>query len=137
MVFTKSDFDIDEEILSKYWDIIDLILSSETIETKDQKKYWIDSLSTMTDEQIDNLKSILIEEKEELQKIDEKYKGSWSATSTSAASANTKDANEEEKQRIKAEKQRQKRREMREAEKEHEQQEEKLEEDILKGLDDL
>lgn len=73
MAFQLSDFKISANVLEKYKDILDLILSSSTIETKDQKQYWIDSLSVMNDDQVANLRNILTEEKDELKKIEDEF----------------------------------------------------------------
>ena len=73
MSYSIQDFTISDDIKEKFNEIIELILLSTTIDNKEKKQYWIDALSTMTDDQVDNLKKILTEEKDELEKIDKQY----------------------------------------------------------------
>jgi hypothetical protein len=59
-----SDFIIDDDVLKNNKDLIELIISSETISDKEQKQYWIDAINDMDDDQMDSLLSILNEEQE-------------------------------------------------------------------------
>ena len=73
MNYSLSDFIIDNSVLQQYWDIVNLIIASETISDKEQKQYWISSLADMDDDQMGSLKSILWEEQEWLKKISEEF----------------------------------------------------------------
>lgn len=73
MVYSYPDFEIKDEIKEKYSDIIQLIFTSITIETKEQKQYWIDALEEMDEDQLINLKKILWDEVDDVKKIDEEY----------------------------------------------------------------
>ncbi len=66
-------FDIPEDVLEEYYDLIQLILESKAIDTDEEKQNWINLLLLMTDEQIEKLRQILLKEKKKLQEIEEKY----------------------------------------------------------------
>lgn len=65
-------FNISDEILANYKELVDLILITESMDD-DERQYWFDILPSMTDEQIDRLFSILDTEKKKLEKLEEKY----------------------------------------------------------------
>lgn len=65
-------FNISDEILAQYKELIDLILATESMDD-DERQYWFDILPSMTNEQIDRLFNILDTEKKKLQKLEEKY----------------------------------------------------------------
>lgn len=123
MLFSLDDFNISNWSKEKFGEIIILIISSVTIETKEQKQYWIDALETMTDNQLVNLKKILSDEHDELKKIDEQYE---QKVQNAEAQAVTKIKQEE----IRAKKQARV-----VAEQEEELTEKKLEADLLKQLE--
>ena len=125
MPFTIWDFNIPDETRKKFKKYIDLIIKSATIESKDQKQYWIDALPTMTSEQLDNLLVILNEEKQELEKIENEYNENINKARQKAVT----EINQEE---IIAKKQAIKMAELADQEKE-----EKLEEDLLKQLNNM
>lgn len=125
MQFQISDFKISASILEKYKDIIDLILWSSTIETKEQKQYWIDSLSVMNDDQVANLRNILTEEKNELKKIDDDY------------NSKVKQAQSQAKQSISEEELAAKRKAILIAEKQDRDSEKQKEDDLLKQIENL
>ena len=56
----------------KFPEIIDLILRSESM-NDEERQYWIDILPVMTPEQTAQLKTILVQEREQLAAIDAKY----------------------------------------------------------------
>ena len=63
---------IPDEIRAKFPDLIDLIVSSESM-NDEERQYWINILPIMTPEQIENLREILQNEKKQLAEIDKKY----------------------------------------------------------------
>ncbi len=71
---TRNDFTftILDEIQSKYPELIDLVLESESIDNN-EKQYWFDIMPSMTDEQIDRLFNILITERRQLEELNIKY----------------------------------------------------------------
>lgn len=124
MQFQFSDFQISANILENYKDILELILWSSTIETKDQKQYWIDSLSVMNSDQIENLRNILAEEKNELKKIDDEYNSK-------------KNTQSQQKNTVSEEELSSKRKAILKAEKEDRDKEKKTEDDLLKQIEDI
>lgn len=63
---------ITDELKQKFPELIDLILGSESM-NDEERQYWVNILPVMTPEQIQNLKDILTNEKEQLAAIDRKY----------------------------------------------------------------
>ncbi len=66
------EFNISEETLAQYKELVDLILNTESMDD-DERQYWFDILPSMTDEQIDRLFNILDTEKKKLEKLETKY----------------------------------------------------------------
>jgi vacuolar-type H+-ATPase subunit I/STV1 len=65
-------FNVSDEILAQYNELIDLILLTESMDD-DERQYWFDIMPSMTNDQIDRLYSILDTEKKKLEKLEEKY----------------------------------------------------------------
>jgi len=63
---------IPDDIREKHSDLIELILSSESM-NDEERQYWINILPIMTEDQIENLRGILANEKDQLAAIDQKY----------------------------------------------------------------
>jgi len=68
-----SNYDIPEGFVVNYPDIVELILWSKTLSTHEDKQHWFDLYVEMNEEQINSLKDILTREKEELERIYQKY----------------------------------------------------------------
>lgn len=69
----KNDtYDIPEAVKQKYPDIIELVLSTKSMNEK-EKQYWFHILPAMKDQQVEKLRKILINEKQKLAEIDKKY----------------------------------------------------------------
>lgn len=68
----QSSVTIPEELKKKFPEIIELILGSESM-NDEERQYWINILSVMTPEQVENLRQILQNEKDQLAAIDDKY----------------------------------------------------------------
>lgn len=66
-------FEIKDEYIIELYYLIELILTSKTIETDEQKQEWINLLQIMNVAQIEKLKLILEKEKTKLQQIEIKY----------------------------------------------------------------
>ena len=65
-------FNISDEVLAQYKELVDLVLSTESMDD-DERQYWFDILPSMTNEQIDRLYNILDTERKKLEKLEEKY----------------------------------------------------------------
>ncbi|MEK7137705.1 MAG: hypothetical protein AAB853_05485 [Patescibacteria group bacterium] len=71
---TQSTVTIPEGLKKKHGVLIALILSSESM-NDEERQYWINILPVMTEPQIENLRQILQNEKDQLAAIDAKYDG--------------------------------------------------------------
>lgn len=60
------------DVRAKFGDLIDMIIASESM-NDDERRYWIDILPAMNDDQISKLKDILVRERDQLAAIDAKY----------------------------------------------------------------
>ena len=63
---------IPEELKQKYPALIELIISSESM-NNEERQYWVNILPIMTPDQVENLRQILVNEREQLAAIDRKY----------------------------------------------------------------
>lgn len=63
---------VPDEIRAQHPDIIDLIVKSESM-NDEERQYWVNILPIMTPEQIQNLREILTNERDQLAAIDKKY----------------------------------------------------------------
>ncbi|MFH1444332.1 MAG: hypothetical protein ABIG34_03000 [Candidatus Peregrinibacteria bacterium] len=69
---TPSTVQIPKELQKKHPELIQLILESESM-NDEERQYWVNILPVMTPEQIQNLRDILTNEKQQLAAIDRKY----------------------------------------------------------------
>lgn len=69
---TPTAVTIPDEVKTKFPELIELIMGSESM-NDEERQYWINILPVMTPEQTQNLKDILINERDQLQAIDRKY----------------------------------------------------------------
>lgn len=63
---------IPTELRQTFPDIVDLVMQSESM-NNDERQYWFDILPVMSPEQIQQLRDILVNEKNQLAAIDAKY----------------------------------------------------------------
>lgn len=115
---------IPDDIKKKFPELVELITGSESM-NNEERQYWINILPIMTPEQIQNLRDILDNEKQQLAEIDKKYSQQLSA--------------QDQKKLIeKTQEERRRRREER-AQKEHEYEEkdESKTEDLLQQIENL
>lgn len=68
----KEDFNIPASVLAQFAEMIDLILLSESM-NDEERQYWFDILPVMNAEQVESLKTILVNERNQLAAIDAKY----------------------------------------------------------------
>jgi hypothetical protein len=106
-------------------EIVDLILASESM-NDEERQYWIDILPVMTSEQVEQLHTILKNEKEQLAAIDAKYDPQIQAV-----------ANQERPLKQIAEERRNKMASRSTKEQQARKEEAEKAEDILKKMDDL
>ncbi len=69
-VITK--YSIPETVLKKIPDLIALMLQTESMDEA-EREYWYQILPVMTDDQVNKLRNILVNEKEQLVRLDEEY----------------------------------------------------------------
>ncbi len=91
----KRDFAIPDSVRAAFPELIDLISSSESM-NDDERQYWFDILPVMTAEQIENLRSILANERTKLAEIDAKYANQSQATASGEDMVKNRKANRED-----------------------------------------
>jgi hypothetical protein len=60
------------DVRAKFGELVDLIVASESM-NDDERRYWIDILPVMNDDQVSKLRDILARERDQLAAIDAKY----------------------------------------------------------------
>lgn len=65
-------FKIPQFVKDTYPDLIPLIIETESM-SDDERQYWFSILPIMTEEQVSKLREILINEREQLKKLDDEY----------------------------------------------------------------
>ncbi|MDA1208444.1 MAG: hypothetical protein O2904_00230 [bacterium] len=68
----QSGLVISDDVRTKYPDLLELILGSESM-NDEERQYWLNILPIMTPDQVENLRGILSNEKQQLAAIDNKY----------------------------------------------------------------
>ena len=63
---------VPDELKKKYPQLIELVLKSESM-NDEERQYWINILPIMTPDQVENLRGILKNEREQLAAIDKRY----------------------------------------------------------------
>ena len=119
-----SSVTIPAELKKKFPELVELILGSESM-NDEERQYWVNILPVMTPEQIENLRQILTNEKDQLAAIDKKYQKEMDSLGKGKAV--------EEMAKRRGEK----RRDRRAAEGEAEEEERKKEEEILAAIAEL
>ena len=64
---------VPEEVSKKFPDLLAMIKKSESMNAE-ERQYWVDVLPIMTEEQIANLRSILENEKKQIEEAEKEYK---------------------------------------------------------------
>jgi len=119
-----SKFHIPQAVKDLYPDLIPLILQTESMDDE-EREYWFQILPIMTDDQVDKLREILVNEKDQLAKLDAEYE------------AELEKINEKHLSEWEAFEYEQTRDEIQQKESAHEKEEASLEEDLLNKLDEL
>lgn len=117
-------FDIPQFVKDHYPDLIPLTIESESM-NDDERQYWFSILPIMTDEQVQKLREILLNEREQLRKLDEDY------------AKELKKINDDQIIKMQEAERKEKWGGIRESEKTHEEQESEKEEELLKKLQEL
>ena len=117
-------FDIPETVKQQYPDLIPLILETESM-NDEERQYWFQILPIMTEDQVKKLREILVNEKQQLSKLDKDYEGE-------VKRINAKHVGE-----WKAFESKEKRQKLQAAEKQAESTEKQTEEELLKKLQGL
>lgn len=117
-------YTIPESVKSQFPDLVALLIKTESM-NDEERDYWFQVLPIMNEDQIIKLRTILVNEREQLKKIDTEY------------DAEMKKLNDVHKNEWNAFEEQQKRIALREAEASHEEQEQQKEEDLLKKLQDI
>lgn len=69
---SAADIVVSDELRAKYPQLTELILKTESM-TDDERKYWVQILPIMTEEQVTRLRKILEEEAQQLAQLDAQY----------------------------------------------------------------
>ncbi len=117
-------YTIPESVKNQFPDLVALLIKTESM-NDEERDYWFQVLPIMNEDQIIKLRTILVNEREQLKKIDTEY------------DAEMKKLNDVHKNEWNAFEEQQKRIALREAEASHEEQEQQKEEDLLKKLQDI
>jgi len=117
----NTQLNIPESVKKKYPDLVNLVLETKSMDN-DERQYWFNILPIMKEEQVTKLRNILETEKNKIAQIDSQY----SNVSAPKAASNF---NKEEFIKNKNE--------LRAAEAAHEEHEEKLEDELLKEIENF
>lgn len=120
----KAQFVIPPEVEQKYPDLIPLVLATESM-SDGERQYWFQLVPIMSEEQIKKFRDILINEKEQLKKLDMQYEEQLNKLNS---------VHEIEWKEFES---REKRRKIEEEESKAEAQDAKAEVDLLSQLDDI
>lgn len=69
---TTTDLNIPDETQEQFSELTEMIIGSQSM-NNEERQYWIDVLPIMTEEQTDNLRGILDNEKEQTEEVDKEY----------------------------------------------------------------
>ena len=115
---------VPEDIVAKFGDLIELIKGSKSMDDS-ERQYWVDVLPIMSEDQIQNLRDILDNEKKQLAQAEAAYTEGMDGAVKKATKAFDEEAFKEKK------------RARMEAERKHEEEEKVSEEQILQELENL
>lgn len=119
-----SSLKITDDVRAKFPNLIAMIEKSQSM-NNEERQYWIDVLPIMNEGQIDNLKNILDNEKNEIEAAEKEYEDTMQKEAGNAIA------------RFDEIKYLEKKRARQEAEKQHELEEKEHEEDLLKELETI
>ncbi|MBU0727540.1 hypothetical protein KKA95_02545 [Patescibacteria group bacterium] len=120
----QSTLNITDDTAKQFPELIVMIKESRSMDDE-ERQYWVDVLPIMSEEQIQNLRNILNNEKKQIEKANQTYEEGMKGATKKATKAFDEAAYlEKKKARV-------------EAEKLHEQKEKGDEEDLLKELENI
>lgn len=119
-----TQFGIPQEWIAKDPALLQLVLKSESMKDE-ERKYWFQLLPVMSDEQVEKLRTILVNERDQLAALDSKYE------------ADVRKLNEKHAGEWKVEEDRKRRQELELAEKAHATEEASKTDDILSQIQNL
>ena len=70
-------YEVPDEFIDVDKELVELIIESKSIETKEDKQNWFELLPLMTDDQVKKLKEILLMERKKLREIEERRMKDW------------------------------------------------------------
>ena len=117
----NTKLNIPESVKKKYPDLVNLILETKSMDD-DERQYWFNILPIMKEDQVEKLRNILTTEKNKIAQIDSQYSN---VNAPKAASNFNKEEFIKNKKELRA------------AEAAHEEQEEKLEDELLKEIENF
>ncbi len=120
----EQNYIIPDLVRSKFPDLVKLIFETESM-NEEEREYWLQILAIMSEEQIVKFREILVNEKEQLAKLDQEYKNEMDRINASKPKEIDEVKMKEEMEKIKK------------AEKEAEASETEEEEALLKELEDM
>jgi len=71
----KKQLNIPPEVMERFPEVIELIKNSQSMDNE-ERQYWIDALPVMTGEQLENLRGILTNEKDQIKEANTTYEKS-------------------------------------------------------------
>lgn len=120
----EQKFEIPETVRQQYPELVPLILATESM-NDEERQYWFQILPIMTEEQVTKLREILVNEKQQLEKLDKEYDEELKRINTKHVSQWKEFEVKEKREKLKA------------AESQAKQSEKQTEEDLLKKLQEL
>ncbi len=117
-------FDISPAVMQQHGELVKLVLATESM-NDEEREYWFQILPIMTDEQVQNLRDILVNEKQQLAQLDQEYEQELNRL------------NEKHMVEWKEFEAKEKRRSLEAAEQAEEEKESAAEEELLKQLEEL
>ena len=82
----QSTLVIPEEVREGFPDLLELIQHSESMDDE-ERQYWIDALPIMSEDQVENLRGILENEKSQLEEVEASYQNGLNEASEKATKA--------------------------------------------------
>jgi len=100
----QSTLVIPEEVRANFPDLVELVKGSQSMDDE-ERQYWIDALPIMSEDQVENLRGILENEKSQLEEVEASYQDGLNEASEKATKAFDEVAYMEKKRaRVEAEK---------------------------------
>lgn len=119
-----TDLVIPDDVRAQFPELVELIVASESM-NDEERQYWVNILPIMTPEQVQNLRDILVNERDQLAAIDAKYDQAASQISQEDLLLQTEEQRREKAQKRKA------------AETEAETEEERAQAELLKKIEGI